>query len=165
MKKKRPELSIRPMRKTDAAQVARLVCALAETQGSQAKTKAAHVMKAQKRYGNTILVAILEKKIIGYVLGSVRYNLEYASEEWTMDYLYVHEDFQGTGIGSKLVQALAQKAQKSRVACMRTAAMKNNKRAARLYESLGFSKRPENHYRFAMRKDTIQKLATRASKA
>jgi len=88
----------------------------------------------------TILVAELDGKIVGfidyYVLPSVweRWN------EATINYFFVHKDYQGKGIGSRLLKEVTKRTDETGIVELHVGTVKDNKRAINLYRKHGFLK-------------------------
>jgi len=88
----------------------------------------------------TILVAELDGKIVGfidyYVLPSVweRWN------EATINYFFVHKDYQGKGIGSRLLNEVIKRTDGMKIVELHVGTEKDNNRAINLYRKHGFVK-------------------------
>ena len=88
----------------------------------------------------TILVAELDGKIVGfidyYVLPSVweRWN------EATINYFFVHKDYQGKGIGSRLLNGVIKGTDGMEIVELHVGTEKDNNRAIDLYRKHGFVK-------------------------
>jgi [ribosomal protein S18]-alanine N-acetyltransferase len=89
-----------------------------------------------RKHPNGFLVAdLLGKKVVGYVIG-------YVSEEGVgqIDSLAVDPDFQGMGVGQKLMQATLDCFNREHVNKASLEVSTANERAQRFFESLGFAK-------------------------
>lgn len=87
-----------------------------------------------------MLVAELGGRIVGY---ADYYVLPSIWEKWneaTINYFFIHKDYQGKGIGSKLLEEVAKRADKVGIAELHVCTEKGNERAIRLYKKHGFLK-------------------------
>ena len=87
-----------------------------------------------------MLVAELGGMVVGY---ADYYVLPSIWEKWneaTVNYLFVHKDYQGKGIGSKLLEEVVKRADKVGIAELHVATEKGNEQAIRLYKKHGFLK-------------------------
>ncbi|MDH5438554.1 MAG: GNAT family N-acetyltransferase [Candidatus Bathyarchaeota archaeon] len=87
-----------------------------------------------------MLVAELGGIVVGY---ADYYVLPSIWEKWneaTVNYLFVHKDYQGKGIGSKLLEEVVKRADKVGIAEIHVATEKGNEQAIRLYKKHGFLK-------------------------
>lgn len=87
-----------------------------------------------------MLVAELGGMVVGY---ADYYVLPSIWEKWneaTINYLFVHKDYQGKGIGSKLLEEVVKRADKAGIAELHVATEKGNERAISLYTKHGFLK-------------------------
>ena len=87
-----------------------------------------------------ILVAELALKIIGFI---DYYILPSVWEKWneaTINYFFIHKDYQGRGIGSKLLKEVIKQTDKMGIMELHVGTEKENKRAIRLYKKHGFLK-------------------------
>ena len=87
-----------------------------------------------------MLVAELGGIVVGY---ADYYVLPSIWEKWneaTVNYLFVHKDYQGKGIGSKLLEEVVKRADKAGIAEIHVATEKGNEQAIRLYKKHGFLK-------------------------
>jgi ribosomal protein S18 acetylase RimI-like enzyme len=87
-----------------------------------------------------MLVAELGGIVVGY---ADYYVLPSIWEKWneaTINYLFVHKDYQGKGIGSKLLEEVVKRADKVGIAELHVATEKGNERAISLYTKHGFLK-------------------------
>lgn len=87
-----------------------------------------------------ILVAELDRKIVGFI---DYYILPSVWEKWneaTINYLFIHKDYQGRGIGSKLLKEVIKQTDKMGIMELHVGTEKENKRAIRLYKKHGFLK-------------------------
>ncbi|MCK5593602.1 GNAT family N-acetyltransferase, partial [Candidatus Bathyarchaeota archaeon] len=60
--------------------------------------------------------------------------------EATINYLFIHKDYQGRGIGSKLLKEVIKQTDKMGIMELHVGTEKENKRAIRLYKKHGFLK-------------------------
>ena len=100
--------------------------------------KALEKLLATENY--MILVAELDRKIVGFI---DYYVLPSVWEKWneaTINYLFIHKDYQGRGIGSKLLKEVIKQTDKMGIMELHVGTEKENKRAIRLYKKHGFLK-------------------------
>lgn len=100
--------------------------------------KALEKLSAIKNY--VILVAELDRKIVGFI---DYYILPSIWEKWneaTINYLFVHKNYQGRGVGSKLLKEVIKQTDKMGIMELHVGTEKENKRAIRLYKKHGFRK-------------------------
>jgi ribosomal protein S18 acetylase RimI-like enzyme len=100
--------------------------------------KALQKLLASENY--VILVAELDRKIVGFI---DYYILPSVWEKWneaTINYLFIHKDYQGRGIGSKLLKEVIKQTDKMGIMELHVGTEKENKRAIRLYKKHGFLK-------------------------
>jgi len=100
--------------------------------------KALEKLLATENY--VILVAVLDRKIVGFI---DYYILPSVWEKWneaTINYLFIHKDYQGRGIGSKLLKEVIKQTDKMGIMELHVGTEKENKRAIRLYKKHGFLK-------------------------
>lgn len=87
-----------------------------------------------------ILVAELDRKIVGFI---DYYILPSVWEKWneaTINYLFIHKDYQGRGIGSKLLKEVIKQTDEMGIVELHVGTEKENKRAIHLYKKHGFLK-------------------------
>ncbi|MGE5509005.1 MAG: N-acetyltransferase family protein [Chitinophagales bacterium] len=135
-----PDVVVRPVRPSDAEAFTeiRLLPSVLETMCSMPSERAADRRKTLENLGANehVLVAEVDGKVVGVaslsVLGGRRRHVGDLS-------LAVHEEYQGRGIGRRLMQALLDVAD-NYLGLARTEleVVSDNTRAIRLYESLGF---------------------------
>jgi len=100
--------------------------------------KALQKLLASENY--VILVAELDRKIVGFI---DYYILPSVWEKWneaTINYLFIHKDYQGRGIGPKLLKEVITQTDKMGIMELHVGTEKENKRAIRLYKKHGFLK-------------------------
>ncbi len=92
---------------------------------------------ADKAVGRVWL--ILEgEDIIGYMVLTLSYRLEYRGYYAFLDELYIREDMRSQGIGTKAIAFLEQSCQDLNAVALQLEVKSNNPAAVALYEKLGF---------------------------
>jgi ribosomal protein S18 acetylase RimI-like enzyme len=100
--------------------------------------KALERLLATENY--VILVAELGCEIVGFI---DYYILPSVWEKWneaTINYLFIHKDYQDRGIGSKLLKEVIKQTDKMGIMELHVGTEKENKRAIHLYKKHGFLK-------------------------
>jgi len=100
--------------------------------------KALKKLLATENY--VILVAELDGAVVGFI---DYYILPSLWEKWyeaTIPNLFVHKDYQGMGIGSKLLEEVIKRADDAGIVELFVGTEKENRRAIRLYKKHGFTK-------------------------
>jgi len=85
----------------------------------------------------TIIVLENEDEIVGYSIIINFWSNEYGGNVSFIDELYIKKEFRAKGIGTNFIKYLAENKFKDAVA-LRLEVTQNNKKAQKLYESLGF---------------------------
>jgi len=88
-----------------------------------------------------MLVAELGGRVVGYVDYYVLPSIWEKWNEATINYLFVHKDYQGKGFGSKLLEEVVERADKAGIVELHVCTEKGNKPAIRLYTKHGFLKK------------------------
>ena len=87
-----------------------------------------------------ILVAELDDQIVGFI---DYYILPSIWEKWneaTINNLFIHKDYQGKGIGSRLLEEVIKRTDKVGIVELHVGTEKDNERAISLYKKHGFLK-------------------------
>jgi len=84
--------------------------------------------------GARLLLASVDERLIGF---AAYYRVEDATE-LKLDKLYVHQDFHGEGVGSRLIERVEEDARAQHRSTLILNVNKNNTRAIRTYERNGF---------------------------
>ena len=87
-----------------------------------------------------ILVAELDDQIVGFI---DYYILPSIWEKWneaTINNLFIHKDYQGKGIGSRLLKEVIKRTDKVGIVELHVGTEKDNERAISLYKKHGFLK-------------------------
>lgn len=95
-----------------------------------------------KENNNKIIIAEIDKKVIGYVLVE-RVNKLAAS----MVYIVVNHNFQEMGIGKKLIKGVGDYLKKKKIKILQATIHKDNKKSKKFHEKMGFE-----FFGFIMRK-------------
>jgi len=87
-----------------------------------------------------ILVAMLDDQIVGFI---DYYILPSIWEKWneaTINNLFIHKDYQGRGIGSRLLEDVIKRTDEIGIVELHVGTEKDNEKAIRLYKKHGFLK-------------------------
>jgi ribosomal protein S18 acetylase RimI-like enzyme len=87
----------------------------------------------------TMLIAQSDGKIVGFIGYIVFPSFWECANQGFINDFFVHKDFQGEGIGSKLIEAVVERADREGLDELHVSTGWNNKRARRLYEKFGFT--------------------------
>jgi len=87
-----------------------------------------------------MFVAELDGMIVGYIDYYVLPSIWEKWNEATINYLFIHKDYQRRGIGSKLLEEVVRQADKEGIVELHVATEKGNEQAIRLYKKHGFLK-------------------------
>jgi len=85
-------------------------------------------------------VAEVDGKIIGYIINRSVYLMVPLTEVCIIHTILVHPDYQGRGIGSKLIQALLNRCQAEGIGTVRALIPHGNKELQALFEEQGFKR-------------------------
>lgn len=100
--------------------------------------------KAIKKLLDTENYVILVAELNGTVVGFIDYYvLPSIWEKWneaTINYLFVHKDHQGRGIGAQLLKEAVKRTERMGIVELHVGTEKDNKRAIHLYKKYGFIK-------------------------
>ncbi len=100
--------------------------------------KAIKKLLATENY--VILVAELDDRIVGFI---DYYILPSIWEKWneaTINNLFIHKNYQGRGIGSRLLEEVIKRTDEIGIVELHVGTEKDNERAIRLYKKHGFLK-------------------------
>lgn len=87
-----------------------------------------------------LMIAELNGKVVGFIGYYVLPSIWKKWNEATINYFFVHKEFQGRGIGSKLLKEVIRQMDEMGIAELHVETEKENKRAIRLYKKHGFLK-------------------------
>ncbi|HAS47403.1 MAG TPA: GNAT family N-acetyltransferase [Microscillaceae bacterium] len=90
------------------------------------------------------------EKLIGYLIVALGYSLEFKGRDAFVDEIFIVKDYRGQGIGSKVLDFVANHCQAQGIKAFHLEVARSNEVAQRTYEKLGFEKR--TNY-FLMTKD------------
>lgn len=100
--------------------------------------------KAIKKLLDTENYVIIVADLSGTVVGFIDYYvLPSIWEKWneaTINFLFVHKDYQGKGIGSRLLKEVTNRIDDMGIVELHVGTEMNNKRAIQLYKKHGFTK-------------------------
>jgi ribosomal protein S18 acetylase RimI-like enzyme len=88
----------------------------------------------------TILVAELNGTIVGFIDYYVLPSIWEKWDEATINYLFVHKNYQGRGTGAALLKEVIKQTNKMGIGELHVGTEKDNTRALRLYKKHGFTK-------------------------
>ena len=88
----------------------------------------------------TILVAELNGTIVGFIDYYVLPSIWEKWDEATINYLFVHKNYQGRGTGAALLEEVIKQTSKMGIGELHVGTKKDNTRALRLYRKHGFTK-------------------------
>ncbi|MFH1501223.1 MAG: GNAT family N-acetyltransferase [archaeon] len=96
--------------------------------------------KAIKGKNSITLVAVLDGKIIGYLVGGIHKAGNYRKIEKLVEVenTFILEEQRGKGVGEKLFKMFLEWAKKKKVKRMKVVASAKNKRAINFYKKCGF---------------------------
>lgn len=94
---------------------------------------------ANKHIGKVWLIQQSED-VVGYMVVTLSYRLEYRGFYAFLDELYVRADRRGGGIGSKAIQFLERACQQLGVNTLQLEVKQNNPKASALYKRVGFAR-------------------------
>ncbi|MBW2991037.1 GNAT family N-acetyltransferase [Candidatus Woesearchaeota archaeon] len=96
--------------------------------------------KNLKQKNTAFFIAVQKGEIIGYAGGEIKNNPSYAKYKKSghIFNLYVKPKYQGKGIGKKLINETMKWFKKNKISDLRIMVYKNNKRAHKIYNKLGF---------------------------
>ena len=92
------------------------------------------------KYGSVFIIKS-SVQIIGYIILTFGYSLEYGGRDAYIDEFYIKEGFRNKGIGSKALEYVVKYARTTGIKALHLEIKNKHKDAARLYERNGFSKR------------------------
>jgi len=93
-------------------------------------------MQAEQEYINGFVAVNEKNKVIAYATYFFAY-FTWVGKSLYMDDLYVKQEYRGTGIGTKLINKVIEKAKTEKCARLRWQVSDWNKPAIKFYESLG----------------------------
>jgi ribonuclease D len=123
----------------DAKAVADLIGKLAEANGEKSAVDARLVRAWLRGRGQGILAAVRGKSVVGALSWSIRRNLYHAAPCCTVEELVVEAESRSDGVGSALIQAAVEMAQKKGCAEISVSTLFNNRRARSFYRKAGFT--------------------------
>jgi len=89
----------------------------------------------------TILVAELNDTVVGFIDYYVLPSIWEKWDEATINYLFVHKNYQGRGIGAALLKEVIKQTDKMGIGELHVGTEKDNTRALQLYKKHGFTKK------------------------
>jgi predicted N-acetyltransferase YhbS len=140
------EINIRPLRQQDIDAVIKLHRELGWNPAFQADgTTLLQRLKALTAEENSLLlVAEMNKHVIGYVHGEIITHLLFAGREMYISEVFVKEKHRGSGVGRELMSAIENESVKQR--CFRISVLNSRERESykrQFYPSLGYEERTQ----------------------
>jgi len=138
-KAKEPKVNIRPMTRSDIHEVLALNRIIA---GPRRDVISYEDMAAANpgTPPDVSFVAEVDGKIIGFAINRSMYLMVPLTEVCIIHAIYVHPDYQGRGIGSKLIQALVNHCQMEGIGTVRALIPRDNKELQDVFKKLGFKR-------------------------
>jgi ribosomal-protein-alanine N-acetyltransferase len=87
-----------------------------------------------------ILVAELDSQIVGFIDYHILPSIWEKWNEATINNLFIHKDYQGEGVGSRLLEEVVKRTDEIGIVELHVGTEKDNERAIRLYKKHGFLK-------------------------
>lgn len=152
---------IRPFRRKDAPQIARMMQKLAAFHGDTAQSKPQDFIKhclGSPKIAHTWL-AWQNGKAAGFLIAYDRMNFVSAQKTRVIDLLFVEESFRRLGLGQALLAAAAKDALKRDCETLLVTAKPANAIADRFYRKIGLNYDIKTSARYRCGKDGMKKLA------
>jgi GNAT superfamily N-acetyltransferase len=92
------------------------------------------------KYGSVFIIKS-SVQIIGYIILTFGYSLEYGGRDAFIDEFFIKENFRNKGIGSQALDYVIKYSRTTGIKALHLEVKEKHKDAARLYERNGFSKR------------------------
>jgi len=137
----KPERGIRPALLSDQRELLRLIGEYYRFDRIRYEPKTtpnALRMLLRKPSLGRVWVAEDGTRMVGYLVLTYNYDLEFGGDEGIVTELYVETSVRGWGIGRKLIDAARSFCHKSGIGTIELQVSKNNRRARSFYKSLGF---------------------------
>jgi len=87
-----------------------------------------------------------ETSIIGYLVLTLGYSLEYRGRDAILDEVYIRDEFRGLGVGKRAIQFAEERCRSLGVQALHLEVERSNTRAQNFYRKTGF----EDHDRYLM---------------
>lgn len=104
-------------------------------------TRALRRLLREPRLG-AVLVAERSQRVVGYIVATFNYDLEFAGPDAFVTELFVHPDARQRGVGRKLLAAMVAHLRKEGALAVHLLVRPDNLNARLLYESAGFAEVP-----------------------
>lgn len=144
------DLSIRTAQSQDDLAIANLIAELAASTGETTPITAGYVRQYLEFPGSSILVAIVDKQVVGLISYSLRPNLFHAGNSCTIEELIVAQPFRSQGIGGALLEELLRQLSGQDCFEVSVTTMPDNHGAITFYRSHGLTDEAiylEKHFR------------------
>jgi len=89
-----------------------------------------------------------ENKVIGYIVLTLGFSLEYHGRDAIIDELYIKEDYRGQGIGTRAIELASKESRLLGIKALHLEVERKNTNAQRFYRKIGF----EDHDRYLLTK-------------
>lgn len=126
-------IQIREAAPTDAAEVVRLIHALAAVDGEASPLTEAYASEYLSSPQNSVLFAIVEDRVVGLISFSIGPDLYHAAECCMIKELVVQENHRDQGIGGALLEEVIKVAIQKGCAEVSVSTMPDNHRAQEFY--------------------------------
>lgn len=90
----------------------------------------------------------IENEIIGYVILTFGYSIEYHGRDTFIDELYIKSDYRSKGIGTKVIEFIESQSRSLGIEAIHLEVERENENAQNFYRKIGF----EDHDRYLMTK-------------
>ncbi len=154
-------VSVRPMRRADAKDVARLMVALGAYHVDRLQAKPEDFLRyclgAKRQY--RVWVAVEGKQCVGFVLSFDRFSFVRKMSVRTVDLLYVDAAARRHGVGRLLMLAAAADAVAQKIKRFVVTAAPDNKVANRFYGKIGMAGEKKTAARYVLSDQSLRQFA------
>lgn len=147
-------ITFRSAVKADIPELIECAFLLNQTQGDN--TKPDETLLQDKWSEQDIFVAEYDERLIGFGSGQSSFSFYMGFDRYFINSLFLMEEFRGQGIGKKLLQFIIETKIDEGQGLFDIQVLKDNEPANKLYESLGFQKKPDHYNRLILLKDNYE---------